>query len=46
MILKADKGNATVVMDKNEYHGKCQEMLQPPTYFPLGKRLRIELRIL
>ena len=32
VILKADKGNATVVMDREEYHQKCLALLQPPTY--------------
>ena len=35
VIMKADKGNATVVMDKENYHQKCCALLQPPTYLPL-----------
>ena len=37
VILKSDKGNATVVMDKEEYHQKCLALLQPPTYMCLKK---------
>ena len=31
-ILKADKGNATVILDRTDYHQKVQEMLTTPTY--------------
>ena len=37
IILKADKGNATVVMDRKEYHRKCVALLQSPTYTTLKK---------
>lgn len=37
VILKADKGNATVVMDKSEYHQKCCGLLQAPSYLPLPR---------
>ena len=37
VILKADKGNATVVMNREEYHRKCVALLQPPTYTTLTK---------
>ena len=48
VILKADKGNATVVMDKEEYHKKCLTLLQPPTYVPLLKdpTARVERRVM
>ena len=32
--MKADKGNGTVMMDKDSYHQKCSALLQPPTYLP------------
>ena len=32
VIMKADKGNATVVMDKEQYDEKLKDILQPPTY--------------
>ena len=31
VIQKADKGSATVVMDKSTYHEKVMDILQPPT---------------
>ena len=37
VILKADKGNATVVLDKGSYGEKCEVLLQPPTYKILTK---------
>ena len=37
VILKADKGNATVVLDKGSYGKKCEAFLQPPTYKKLTK---------
>ena len=35
--MKADKGNATVVLDKGSYGEKCEALLQPPTYKKLTK---------
>ena len=32
VILPADKGNATVVMDRSEYEGKLEAMLSNGTY--------------
>ena len=32
VILKMDKGNTTVVMDRDDYHQKCLTLLQPPMY--------------
>ncbi len=32
VILSADKGNATVVMDKSDYKGKMLDMLSDPAY--------------
>ena len=32
VILKADKGNATVMMNREEYHRKCVALLQPPMH--------------
>ena len=37
VILKSDKGNATVVMNKDDYHQKCLALIQPPTYKCLKK---------
>ncbi len=37
VIVKADKGNATVVLDKSDYMDKCYMLLQPPTYKKLKK---------
>ena len=31
-ILKADKGNATVILDRTDYNQKVQKMLTTPTY--------------
>ena len=47
VILKADKGNATVLLDKEDYHQKCCELLQPPTYLPLPRNptSRVERRV-
>ena len=47
VIMKADKGNATVVMDKGDYHQKCCVLLQPPTYLPLPRdpTTRVERRV-
>ena len=47
VILKADKGNATVIMDKEEYNKKCLSMLQPPTYLELSKdpTMKIERKV-
>ena len=47
VILKADKGNATVILDKDEYHQKCVALLQPPTYLPLTRNptSRVERRV-
>ena len=47
VILRVDKGNATVVMEKEEYHKKCLALLQPPTYMPLLKypTTKVEKRI-
>ena len=36
-ILPADKGNATVVMDKVDYDNKVTDILSTPTYRPLRK---------
>ena len=46
-ILKADKGNATVVMNREDYHQKCLTLLQPPTYVPLTRdpTSRVERRV-
>ena len=48
VILKADKSNATVVMNREEYHRKCIALLQPPTYTMLMKDLtpKIERKVL
>ena len=48
VILKADKGNATVVMNREEYHRKCVALLQPPTYTTLKKdpTQKIERKVL
>ena len=48
VILKADKGNATVVMKSEEYHQKCLALLQPPTYVPLSRdpTSKVERRIM
>ena len=45
VVFKAYKGNATVMMDKEEYHKKC---LQPPTYVPLPKdpTAKVERRVM
>ena len=46
VILKADKGNVTVVMDREEYHRKCAALLQPPTYTTLkDPTLKIEKKV-
>ena len=46
-ILKADKGNATAVMNR-EYHRKCVALLQPPTYTTMKKdpTQKIERKVL
>ena len=36
-VLKADKGNATVIMNRTDYDKKVQEMLTTPTYKKLKK---------
>ena len=48
VVLKADKGNATVVMNREEYHRKYVALLQPPTYIMLKKDLtqKIERKVL
>ena len=47
VVLKADKGNVTVVMDREEYHKKYLALLQPPTYVPLPKdpTAKVERRV-
>ena len=47
MILRADKGKATVVLDKAEYTRKIQEMLDDPTYKAVRKdpTIKVEKRI-
>ena len=45
VILKADKGNAMVVMSKEEYQRKSCELLQPPTYLPLPTP-KVEMKVL
>ena len=37
VILPADKGNTTVVMDRNEYDVKMKELVETPTYKKLNK---------
>ena len=37
VILPADKGNSTVVMDRTEYERKLEEMLSDNTYKKLDK---------
>ena len=48
VILKADKGNPTIVMNREEYHRKCIALLQPPTYTTLKKdpTQKIERKVL
>ena len=36
-ILPADKGDATVIMDKADYVSKVTDILSAPTYRPLQK---------
>ncbi|XP_072171126.1 uncharacterized protein [Diadema setosum] len=36
-IIQADKGNATVVMDKTQYEQKIQDILHTPTYTQLKR---------
>ncbi|XP_071476521.1 uncharacterized protein [Diadema antillarum] len=38
-IIQADKGNATVVMDKTQYEQKIQDILHTPTYTELKRDL-------
>ena len=48
VILKVDKGNTTVMMDKEEYHKKCLTLLQPPMYVSLPKdpTAKLERRVI
>ena len=47
VILPADKGNATVVMNRTEYVSKMNQMLEDPTYTKLKKdpTIKIETRV-
>ena len=44
IILPADKGNATVLLDKEEYDPKVRELLDDTSYQPIKKNptLKIE----
>ena len=44
-ILKADKGNATVVLDRVEYDNKVLALLNTPTYKKLKSDPRLELSV-
>ena len=37
VILKADKGNVTVILDKTIYKSKCEDLLLTPTYGKLKR---------
>lgn len=41
LVLPADKGNATVVMDTAEYHEKMKDLLDDPVYKKGQKRSNI-----
>ena len=47
VMLPADKGNATVIMDKNDYQKKILDMREDPTYKKLkcNPTTKIEKRI-
>ncbi len=42
MVLKADKGNATIVMERVDYEEKCVTMLSGKTYSKLDINLTQE----
>ena len=47
IILPADKGNATVLLDKEEYDRKVRELLDDTSYQPIKKTptLKIEQKV-